>query len=63
MQTVRQALELDSSQADIGTEGASNLCYYLFDDWRAVYETIANYQRRLDTIVSFILADVWRSIK
>jgi hypothetical protein len=51
MQTVRQVLELDSSQADPGIEGASNLFYYLFDDWRAVYITVAIFRQKLQILV------------
>jgi hypothetical protein len=51
MQTVRQALELDATQASTGIEGSSNLFYYLFDDWRAVYSTIAAYRARLAKLV------------
>lgn len=51
IQSVRQALELDSPQANIGIEGASNLFYYLFDDWRAVYSTISAYRQRLEELV------------
>ena len=55
MQTVRQALQLDSAQADPGIEGASNLFYYLFDDWRAVYSTFAAFGERLKKLVYFSL--------
>jgi hypothetical protein len=48
MQSVRQALESD---ANPGVEGASNLFYYLFDDWRAVYSTIAAFRIRLEKLV------------
>ena len=51
MITVRQALELDAAAADPGVEGSSNLFYYLFDDWRAVYSTIAAYRARLRKLV------------
>ena len=51
MQTVRQTLELDTAQAHPGIEGSSNLFYYLFDDWRAVYSTIAAYRARLKELV------------
>lgn len=51
MQTVRQALDLDANQGDPGIEGASNLFYYLFDDWRAVYTTVAQFQIRLHELV------------
>ena len=56
MQTVRQALELDdAAQVSIGNEGSSNLFYYLFDDWRAVYSTIAAYRDRLAKLVCHYL--------
>jgi hypothetical protein len=51
MQTVRQALELDAAQAHPGIEASSNLFYYLFDDWRAVYSTIAATRTRLKQLV------------
>jgi hypothetical protein len=51
MQTVRQALDLDFTSSQAGNEGASNLFYYLFDDWRAVYSTIAAFKKRLDDLV------------
>jgi hypothetical protein len=51
IQTIRQALKFDEDGADPGLEGASNLFYYLFDDWRAVYKTISSYRRRLDELV------------
>ncbi len=53
MQTVRQALDMDSTLTDPGSEGSSNLFFYLFDDWRAVYATVAAFHQRLDTLVSF----------
>lgn len=49
MQTVRQALEHE--HGDPGIEGASSLFYYLFDDWRAVYSTVANFHLRLEELV------------
>lgn len=55
MQTVRQTLDLGAAQEDIGSEGASNLFYYLFDDWRAVYSTIATFRERLKELVSFTI--------
>lgn len=55
MQSVRQALQLESSLGDQGLEGASNLFYYLFDDWRAVFETSAAYRQRLKELVCMTL--------
>ena len=53
MQSVRQALEeSDAAQAHPGIEGASNLFYYLFDDWRAVYSTVASFRARLESLVN-----------
>jgi hypothetical protein len=57
MQTVRQGLDLGAAQEDVGIEGASNLFYYLFDDWRAVYATIATFRNRLEELVSFHFSD------
>jgi len=51
MQSVRLALkDLDGGE-DPGVEGASNLFYYLFDDWRAVYKTVAVFGKRLEEFV------------
>ncbi|KAH9210573.1 hypothetical protein DL95DRAFT_370770 [Leptodontidium sp. 2 PMI_412] len=60
MQTVRQALKLDPGQGHPGLEGASLLFYYLFDDWRAVYSTVAMYHKRLDELQGAILDEVNR---
>ncbi|KAK0104499.1 hypothetical protein ONS95_004787 [Cadophora gregata] len=60
LQTVRQALKLDPAQGNPGREGASLLFYYLFDDWRAVYLTVATYHRRLDELQDAILGEVNR---
>ncbi len=54
LQTVRQALKLDTAQGDSGIEGASLLFHYLFDDWRAVLSTVAMYNRRLDELVRYL---------
>ena len=51
LQTVRQALKLVDAQAHPAVEGASLLFHYLFDDWRAVYSTVALYHKRLDDLV------------
>lgn len=60
MQTVRQTLKLDAVQNNLGIEGASNLYYYLFDDWRAVYHTVAMYQQRLEDLQTTIFNDMDR---
>ncbi|CZS90673.1 hypothetical protein WAI453_004041 [Rhynchosporium graminicola] len=60
MQTVRQALKLDPFQSHSGLEGASLLFYYLFDDWRAVFSTVAMYHKRLDELQAAILDEVNR---
>ncbi|KAG4442736.1 hypothetical protein IFR05_001753 [Cadophora sp. M221] len=57
MQTVRQALKLDPGQGHPGLEGASLLFYYLFDDWRAVYSTVAMYHKRLDELQQGAILD------
>ena len=50
MQSVRQALEgLDID--DPGSEGSSNLFYYLFDDWRAVYSAVEVFGKGLKSLV------------
>jgi hypothetical protein len=53
MQTVRQALKNDVDESGQGMQGASLLFYYLFDDWRAVFFTVAMYKQRLSELVSF----------
>jgi hypothetical protein len=55
IQTIRQTLALDDAGVDPGLEGASNLFYYLFDDWRAVYKTIYRYRQRLDELVCLLV--------
>lgn len=55
MQTVRQVLELETSETDPGLEGASNLFYYLFDDWRSVYITVAIFRQKLQLLVRQLL--------
>lgn len=57
MQTVRKALESDAGQVDPSLEGASSLFYYLFDDWRAVYRTVATFHSRLEELVSNLKRD------
>jgi hypothetical protein len=52
LQSVRQSLDLDSNP---GVEGASNLFYYLFDDWRAVYSTVGAFRDRLNVLVGYCL--------
>jgi hypothetical protein len=50
MQSIRPALDLERP-AENGHEGASNLFYYLFDDWRAVYVTAALFKKSLHELV------------
>ncbi|KAG9235638.1 hypothetical protein BJ875DRAFT_458578 [Amylocarpus encephaloides] len=54
MQTVRDALSL-VSQNDWGLEGSSNLFYYLFDDWRAAYQTVGGFSLKLSELRTYIL--------
>lgn len=67
MQSVRQSLDLDATCTHAGIEGASNLFYYLFDDWRAVYSSIATYRKRLEALVRLytqsILASAMLTLK
>lgn len=60
MQTVRQVLDLNTAHANSGTEGASNLFYYLFDDWRAVYKTVAFFRGSLQELEKSIFEDMTR---
>lgn len=59
IQTVRQALkspdEEETAPVSAGVEGASSLFYYLFDDWRAVYSTVGNFQFRLNELEKVII--------
>ncbi|TVY50093.1 hypothetical protein LOCC1_G000020 [Lachnellula occidentalis] len=59
MQSVRQALESPDID-DRGSEGSSNLFYYLFDDWRAVYSTVEVFGKRLKSLTkkSYDLPDI-----
>lgn len=53
-QSVRQALDgLDGEK--VGIEGASNLFYYLFDDWLAVYHTVGFFRKRLKSLQDVII--------
>lgn len=58
LQSVRQTLGPDLAQEDIGNEGASNLFYYLFDDWRAIYVTTASYNKSCQDLEESILKDI-----
>ncbi|EKD15881.1 uncharacterized protein L3040_003262 [Drepanopeziza brunnea f. sp. 'multigermtubi'] len=60
LQSVRQALKLDATKHQPGIEGSSLLFHYLFDDWRAVYSTVATYNKRLDDLQCAILGEVTR---
>ncbi|KAI9644656.1 hypothetical protein NHQ30_006680 [Ciborinia camelliae] len=60
MQTVRQVLDLNAAHANNGIEGASNLFYYLFDDWRAVYATVDFFRRSLQELETSIFEDMTR---
>ncbi|EPE36333.1 hypothetical protein GLAREA_05671 [Glarea lozoyensis ATCC 20868] len=54
LQTVRAALDQENDTHH-GHEGASNLFYYLFDDWHAAYETVAGFQTTLGNLRTYIL--------
>lgn len=51
--SIRQTLpDQTSGNAEaIGNEGASNLFYYLFDDWQNSYRLIIAMKRRLEKLV------------
>jgi hypothetical protein len=52
--SVRQNLK-DDGKMNVGSEGASNLFYYLFDDWHATYKKLTSvFQDGLEEIVSNI---------
>jgi hypothetical protein len=52
LQTVRRALDDLENDIEVAHEGASNLFYYLFDDWQAAYQTVGGFQRTLSDLVS-----------
>ncbi|KAB8291243.1 hypothetical protein EYC80_009930 [Monilinia laxa] len=60
MQSVRQVLDMNAAHANNGIEGASNLFYYLFDDWRAVYATVAFFRGSLQKLETAIFEDMTR---
>jgi hypothetical protein len=60
MISIRQALKEDMSDTSPGVEGASLLFYYLFDDWQAVYTTVAKYQKRLEQLDQAILYEMYK---
>lgn len=49
MQTIRPLISFDD--ADPGIVGSNVLFYYLFDDWRAVYGSIAGFRQDLANLV------------
>jgi hypothetical protein len=51
LQAIRQALEDNSDVMEMGRKGSSLLFYYLFEDWRAVFFTVAMYDKRLGQLV------------
>lgn len=55
MQSVRQSLGLDDDPSGDGAEGAGNLFYYLFDDWRSTYLMISYYQVVIHILVCLII--------
>lgn len=50
--SVRKALDWDLLQDNAGTEAASNLFYYLFDDWHTAYALVKTYHVKLEHLVS-----------
>ncbi|CAG8960332.1 hypothetical protein HYFRA_00012406 [Hymenoscyphus fraxineus] len=49
MISLRNELSQNGVQ-DWGSEGASNLFYYLFDDWQTVYQTVERFQDKLQAL-------------
>jgi len=60
--SVRKALDWDLLQENASTEAASNLFYYLFDDWRTAYALINTYHTKLATLETAILGDVDKKV-
>jgi hypothetical protein len=52
--SVRKILENNASHHNDGSEGSSNLFYYLFDNWRGAYKVITSNQDRLTDLVSLL---------
>ncbi|KAG9245642.1 hypothetical protein BJ878DRAFT_418765 [Calycina marina] len=60
IQSVRQAVDSNTLPGLPGVERASNLFYYLFDDWRAVFFTMSAFRKRLEALQTEILDDMTR---
>lgn len=52
--SVRNILKSNSTHDSDGSEGSSNLFYYLFDNWYSAYKMIIANQTRLKKLVSFL---------
>lgn len=50
--SLRQPSAPENSAQLSGLEGASNLFYYLFDDWASTYVLLKIFQKNLDELVS-----------
>lgn len=59
MVSIRNALQ-EGAPNEWGNEGASNLFYYLFDDWRAVYQAMETFQDRLKALVWTSISTGWK---
>ncbi|KAF8867211.1 hypothetical protein BDZ45DRAFT_710207 [Acephala macrosclerotiorum] len=60
MITIRQSLKEDLHDTNPGVEGTSLLFYYLFDDWQAVYTTVAKYKKRLEQLEHAIIFEMYK---
>jgi hypothetical protein len=52
--SVRKILKNNASHDDDGSEGSSNLFYYLFDNWHSAYKMIICNQKGLTHLVSLL---------
>jgi hypothetical protein len=50
--SLRQPAESNDTSELTGVEGASNLFYYLFDDWTATYTLLMALQGNIEKLVS-----------
>jgi hypothetical protein len=57
--SVRNILKSNTSHENDGSEGSSNLFYYLFDNWYSAYKIILANQTRLEKLVSLLKSRKW----
>ncbi len=58
--SIRKILKCDTSHHNDGSEGSSNLFYYLFDNWHSAYNVIIANQTQLTNLVSLPPSGMYR---